>query len=264
MSAHTLTRRNFDNFTIVWFGDVPNTENLVDSQLQRLINSSKVFNNAKKCVNYIRHANNDSIALVVSNSLTEKILPHVHRFPQLTSVYIISSNVLSTSEKYSVTYSKIKGVFSDTLVLTKEIRAAETVTTPISISSSNGALSEDLDTLDPSFMYSQLLKEILFEFDYKEENHRQFVEFCRKYYATDDNQLSVIDEFDHNYKNHSPAWWYTRECFLYKMLNKALRTHDIDILCKMGFFARDLHQQLKELHESNKPDKPVTLYRGQG
>lgn len=146
----------------------------------------------------------------------------------------------------------------------KEIRATETITTPISILRSNVTSSEDLNTLDPSFMYSQLLKEILFEFDYTEEDRRQFVEFCRKYYAADVNELHVIDEFNHSYQTHSPAWWYTRECFLYKMLNKALRTHDIDILCKMGFFARDLHQQLKELHDSTTTGTPLILYRGQG
>jgi len=54
--------------------------------------------------------------------------------------------------------------------------------------------------------------------------------------------MNILKEFENAYDKYSPIWWYTRECFVYKMLNKALRTENIDILIKMDFFIRDLHQ----------------------
>ncbi|CAF1656136.1 unnamed protein product, partial [Didymodactylos carnosus] len=42
----------------------------------------------------------------------------------------------------------------------------------------------------------------------------------------------------------------TRDSFLYRLLNKALRTDNIDIIFKYRFFISDLHQQLYELHEN--------------
>lgn len=48
------------------------------------------------------------------------------------------------------------------------------------------------------------------------------------------------------------------------MLNRALRTQDIEILIKMGFFVRDLHEHIKKLHSNFDKNQPLTVYRGQG
>ncbi|CAF1534970.1 unnamed protein product, partial [Didymodactylos carnosus] len=53
--------------------------------------------------------------------------------------------------------------------------------------------------------------------------------------------------------------WYTRECFLYHLLNKALRTLDIDLLYLLGFFIRDLREQL----EQYRCPSPIRIYRSQ-
>lgn len=79
MFAQSMTRPNFGNFTVVWFGEMPDAAKLDDNQSQRLMNSLHTFNNTKKCVNYIRYADKESISLVISNSPPNKILPHIHR-----------------------------------------------------------------------------------------------------------------------------------------------------------------------------------------
>ncbi|CAF4198749.1 unnamed protein product, partial [Adineta steineri] len=80
-------------------------------------------------------------------------------------------------------------------------------------------------------------------------------------------QLQVINEFERNYHPQQAIWWYTRECFAYQMLNRALRTLDADTIINMGFFLRDLHQQIQQLYEqqiSTYDRKPLVVYRGQG
>ncbi|UJR07333.1 hypothetical protein I4U23_011620 [Adineta vaga] len=54
-------------------------------------------------------------------------------------------------------------------------------------------------------------------------------------------------------------WWYTRDSFVYRMLNKALRVQHTDMLFLFRFFIRDLAQQLKE----NQWLLPGSVYRGQ-
>ncbi|CAF4246797.1 unnamed protein product, partial [Adineta steineri] len=79
-------------------------------------------------------------------------------------------------------------------------------------------------------------------------------------------QLNIIDEFKRNYHPEKAIWWYTRECFIYELLNQALRTLDADIIINMGFFFRDLHEQINQLHQQQLPSyggKPFTVYRGQ-
>ncbi|UJR34504.1 hypothetical protein I4U23_021912 [Adineta vaga] len=79
-------------------------------------------------------------------------------------------------------------------------------------------------------------------------------------------QLDIIQEFENDYSknlsNNTIWWWYTRECFLYRLLNKALRTENIDIIFKYRFFIKDLHEKLCELHANASSDIFV-VYRGQ-
>jgi hypothetical protein len=53
------------------------------------------------------------------------------------------------------------------------------------------------------------------------------------------------------------------------MLNRALRTMEVDLISKMGFFVRDLHKHIAALHleqygRHNHHSKSFILYRGQG
>jgi hypothetical protein len=93
---------------------------------------------------------------------------------------------------------------------------------------------------------------------------KELVEYCRLQYADSDIGLQVIDEFEQKYPGPSPIWWYTRECFTYWMLNKTLRTQDVGIIIKMGFFAQDLHRQIEQLYSELDNRRCFTVYRGQG
>ena len=58
---------------------------------------------------------------------------------------------------------------------------------------------------------------------------------------------------------------YTRETFLYKMLNAALLRRDTKILYKFHFFIKDLHMQIEQLHSLYKPslkERTFTVFRG--
>ena len=52
------------------------------------------------------------------------------------------------------------------------------------------------------------------------------------------------------------------------MLNRALRTMEVDLIIKMGFFVRDLHQHLVTLHSEQYDEhhhlNTFPVYRGQG
>ena len=269
MSLQPLsTRSTVDDITIVWLDESEHVEQMISEELGRAAYSLRIFNDEETCKDFIRQAINTNVLLVISNSFFTSMVAHVHDLSQLKSIYVIGIDPSSALDAHNVAYAKVKGYFPDSVALsdclTQDVRMTEAVTTPISIISPNATSAEGLDTLDPSFMYSQLLKEILFEFNDDEEARRRFVEFSRERYVGDGRELTVINEFGNHYRDHSPAWWYTRECFLYKMLNKALRISDIDILCRMGFFIRDLHRQLEQLQSAAAMNAPQVLYRGQG
>ncbi|CAM4852394.1 unnamed protein product, partial [Rotaria magnacalcarata] len=59
--------------------------------------------------------------------------------------------------------------------------------------------------------------------------------------------------------SNQAVWWYTRDSFVYRLLNKALRVQNIDLLFLFRFFIRDIEVQLKQYQCSSL----VRVYRGQ-
>ncbi len=78
----------------------------------------------------------------------------------------------------------------------------------------------------------------------------------------------MLTNYRKKYHDKTPIWWYTYECFLHPMLNRALRLTDVDIIIKMGFFIGDLHRHIKWLHseqfKGHHTGNSFTVYRGQG
>jgi len=61
-------------------------------------------------------------------------------------------------------------------------------------------------------------------------------------------ELERINELEKTYTADKAIFWYTRDSFLYRLLNKAFLIDDIDIIFKCRFIIIDLFQQLTNLH----------------
>ncbi|CAF5103751.1 unnamed protein product, partial [Rotaria sp. Silwood1] len=117
---------------------------------------------------------------------------------------------------------------------------------------------------DALFMYTQLLKEALLEIeDDDKKSIKDLVDYCREQDDISEDQIKLVER---EYRHHTPIWWYTAETFIYSMLNRGLREMDVDIILKMGFFIRHLHQHITELHHEQKGSMPTNfqVFRGQG
>jgi tetratricopeptide (TPR) repeat protein len=87
----------------------------------------------------------------------------------------------------------------------------------------------------------------------------ELIELCKKEYKDNETELAIIYEFEKDYSPSRALWWYTRESFLYRLLNKALRVQNIDLIFHFRFFIRDIGEQL----ERHKCSSPICVYRGQ-
>ena len=215
--------------------------------------------------------NDEKAFVIVSGSLGQHLVPNIHDMPQLDAIYIFCGNK-SRHEQWTKEWIKIKGVHTDIKPICEALQQAAKQCNQDSIAVSfvtvsEGASSQNLNQLEPSFMYTQIFKEILLEMEHDEKSIKDLAIYCRKFYNDNMTELNIIDEFEHNYRSKSSIWWYTRECFTYQMLNRALRTLEGDTIINMGFFIRDLHQQIEELYQkqvSSYHGKSFTVYRGQG
>jgi tetratricopeptide (TPR) repeat protein len=267
----TKTRRfhTIEKFVIVWLDSTINQldehcQNII-TQLRSIINSVELFTDLDLCVDYITEIKVEKIFLIVSESIGEIIVPLIEQIAELDSIYVLCTNNYP-HEQWDKKYKKVKGISiqieSICHTLKRDVNQYDNDLTLISVISSTS--TNNLNDLDATFMYSQLIKEILLEFKYDEEAKNDLVTFWRHQYLYNNNQLNIIEDFERDYHRHSPIWWYTRELFTYSMINKALRTLDVEVITKMGFFMRDLHQEIKQLYSKLDKRQSFLTYRGQG
>jgi hypothetical protein len=192
-------------------------------------------------------------------------LPIVDELIQITSVYIFCRQK-SQYKQLARQYRKVKSISSDIRTICRlikeEVHHGEQVLMPMIILSDT--FLDAANHLDKSFLYSYFLKQALLNFQDTNQRKEEFIKFCRQQYADNGYELKIIDEFEQTYDPSSPIYWYTRECFIYAMLNKALRTHDIEIIMRIDWFIRDMHRQIEQLHKQSNIQHPFVVYRGQG
>lgn len=109
-----------------------------------------------------------------------------------------------------------------------------------------------------------MLKEMLLEMKYDEQAKEEFVPYCHDENNHNNARLHAVDDFKRDYHSYSPIWWYTKEPFIYLVLNRALRMQNIEVVLKMGFCVRDLHQQIEQLYSTTDQRLNLVLFRGQG
>ena len=256
-----LRQRITQNFLLIWVDasidqsnkDCQNT--LV--QLQSVVDDVHIFTQRDECIDFLTEVNDMKIFLIIAGTLGQQILPLIHDIPQLDEVYIFDSNK-SSHEQWAKTWMKVKGIHTEITPICQSIQQAVKQINQDSIAMSfvtleEAASSQNLDQLEPSFMYTQLFKEILLKMEHTEQSIKYFTAYCRSgNYGSSTN----ITRFENDYKANLAIWWYTSPTFIYSMLNDALRMLEADTIINMGFFIRDLHHQIEELHQ-----KQVSSYR---
>jgi tetratricopeptide (TPR) repeat protein len=127
--------------------------------------------------------------------------------------------------------------------------------------------SKSLQAHNAIFMWFQLFIEVLLRMHHKSTDRRELIDICKKNYKGNKQEIMIIDEFEKKYKADNAIWWYTREACFYRMMNKALRVQDYDILFALRFFITDIAKQLKNEHEkfirTSETREVLRVYRGQ-
>ncbi|CAF1081830.1 unnamed protein product [Adineta steineri] len=274
MRATNIRRMNMQrmqNVLLIWLDSNINDNNAgcnnTIKQLKRVVNNINTFTNGKECVEFIQTITNNKVCMIVSGSLGQHIVPHVHDMSQVDTIFIFCDNQ-QWHKQWAEEWSKIKGVFTDITSICEALKQAahqcEQNATSISFVASN----KKLDQLDPSFMYTLILKEILLTIKFEDKHFKEFITYCREVFDDNEKGLKNVRQLQTTYKNNIPIWWYTWNAFLYRMLNQALRLMDADIIVRMGFFINDLHHDIQRLHseqfDGHLSGTTFTVYRGQG
>ncbi|CAF5149914.1 unnamed protein product, partial [Rotaria sp. Silwood1] len=129
-------------------------------------------------------------------------VPRIHNMDQIHSIYVFCRKQ-EKYEEWAKDWSKIKGIHTEI--------------TPICDSAQQSARQCDEDSIvvsavsssnqiEPTFMYTQLFKEIILEIDFDEKKEiNNLAKYAREKYAGNDKQLEIINEFAQKYQGNQAS-----------------------------------------------------------
>ncbi|CAF1038003.1 unnamed protein product, partial [Rotaria magnacalcarata] len=242
------------------------------AQVQDVISDIRFFTERDECITFINAMSVERIFLITTGDLGKISIHEIDDMPKKDVFYIFCYDK-TRPEVWTKQSSQIRRLFTaidkNCKSLTDIIHQCNCDPIPMNSVSKEvitavASGERNLDQLEPSFMYSMLFKEIILELEEDDSKAMaDFVAYCRQQQKASESDLEILQS---KYLQKSSIWLYTADIFLYKMLNKALGTLDMEGMFKMGFFIRKLHRELDSLYreQSDLFMAPLTVYRGKG
>ncbi|UJR35158.1 hypothetical protein I4U23_027927 [Adineta vaga] len=236
--------QKIENVLLVWLdSNIDNNNEDCQNTMKHLrciVDDLNTYTDANQCIQFIETIENCKACMIISGSLGQHIVPQVHKLSQVDSIFIFCVNK-KQHEEWTKEWPKIKGIFTEVKHICEALKQAAQQCEQNAISISFVPSGKNLNQLDPSFMYTQILREILLTINFDDKHIHDYVDYFSEVFAKNDPELKNVELLQHNYYQKTPIWWYTYECFLYRMLNRAIRMLDGDIMTRIGFFVKDLH-----------------------
>lgn len=244
----------------------------VSGSFRDMVDPMKIFSDLDECIDFLTDSDvsDEQFFLILSESFGESFVPLIHSIAQLHSIYIHGSDG-AKKLPWVETFEKIRGQVWDDLQCIYEhfkVQTSQSADEFVAISFLSPSELTNTDHQDLSFMYTKLLKEVLlntYDTDTEVQARRQMLAFCRKYCMGNESELQLVNEFENKFEPGRSIYWYTRECFLHKILNKALWIPEPHILYQLRYFLRHLDQFIQDVaFVQSVFQKSITVYRGQG
>ena len=264
-----------EDFITVWLDSNVHQYKHTQNELHQTSNSLEVFESENDCHHFLTtmcKLASKKLFLIVSGNLGETFVPVIHDLKQIIFIYVFCQHY----EKHSIWASSYVKIGNDRVVIqaqdlfcqiTKDIRYTLETTLPINVFRQEKEQSiQDLDKDSASAMWFQLLIDVLINMKDKSNTKSAMICLCDLLYTNNDQVRKQIIDFKNNYRSEDAVRWYTRDSFLYRILNKALRMKNMNVIYPFGFFIADLHQQMCLLHSKFLElfcADTLTVYRGQ-
>ena len=273
-----------EGITLLWCDNHLEEEQFADdiamtkSMFHDISNNVQICSSETECKTYLKTSSKvDTIILIVSGSLASKsLLDIANTTRQVDSIFIFCMN----TNKYEafLQNSKVVGIFNDQETLKynimKTMRAIERQSAILQLyDGTKQKLGRNLDRETGSFIWLQLVKEVIQKIstNVRDTNSEilngkeEMLRHCREFYRNNEKEMKNIEEFEKTYSSNQAIKWYTKDSFIFKLINKALRTEDIEVLYKFRFYIVDLCNSLAEKSELLREYRSASVlqvYRG--
>lgn len=241
-------KEKYEDIILIWFDE----NNQIDTKevLSELHDRVVYHHDPHKCVQDIQSMKNDKIFLVCYDLCSKNILSTVHNLRQIDGIYIFFTRKDKIYDQLNQEYSKIIGTFTNSQLLMRNIQEnillAAKQSAIFSLYDKKEKSTRDLSRESAEFLWFQILKDVLLKMPHTSNAKEEMLSRCRDYYRGNKRQLENIDKFERTYDSTKAIEWYTSTTFIFKLVNKALRTENIDLLYLFRFYFVDLCKMLKQ------------------
>jgi hypothetical protein len=284
-----------EDYTLIWLDHSAN-ENRIDSLRTRTLlkqvnnDNCEFFDNADKFLSRMEAMNYQKLKtlVIMSGRFSKDILlttkPSDDTADQfgktstnrdlLPSVIIFCSDYNKYRELVAVKCHNVIDVCTDHETLKqcilRELPSLRFNLFPNQKLMSTRALSPAQDTVEYNayFSYSlfvDLLREQHQQGKTKSRDKDIMLNKCRDFYRRNQYEMEKIEEFRRTYTPEKAIYWYTRDSFVYRLINRAFRTEDMALWYLFRFFVIDLCSQMHKMQKQQQQHlkEPLILYRGQ-
>lgn len=254
-------------FSLIWLDGSANVKDVRDAQqkLRTVVNHLKKFQDAKECQQYIEQRSADRLMVIVSGQLGREVVPSIWKLQQVSSIYVYCMDK-KIHEQWATQFAKVKlhrhilvslplslqvkAVVSNLDELVSQMRADHkiqmTVEEPLPINLfTTSSAGKSTIGVNGQFVFSQVLIDCLLRMKFSTTDQEKLIARCETEYKGNRAELANLREFQQDYSCDKALWWYTRESFLYKILNATLRTQNIHMMFLFRSFILDIHRQLQ-------------------
>ncbi|UJR12530.1 hypothetical protein I4U23_016705 [Adineta vaga] len=261
-----------EHFDVVWFNERPQFTLLQDPQYSEQIlalegSTMRFFEDFDDCGYYLYELPTSAkVILIVQGQFAEEIINVVHCLCPIKVIFVVHSTATSTNDQCDISskYVKVKHIDLDEIanrIRWFEARFLRNTKEFFSINIFKAGQVLEFSTVEINgrFLFTQLLLDILLRMEPKLNDKDELITLCTELFANNTEELKKVKKFHLEYKSEKVFEWYTRDTFVYRLLNKAFRTQNIDLLFQFRFILQDMENQLATHQEQSL----VHVYRGQ-
>ncbi|CAF3288431.1 unnamed protein product [Rotaria socialis] len=283
----TLKRSHVDNTDIFEFEEgheyliawvASNADTIVhntlisDIKFRRIVDYLLLFTEIKKCEDFIRQVKNEKIFIITeASSATPEVIARIHDYRQVYFVFVYKQNInnaYTLDEMVLRRHKKLKGIYENMekiiLDLSRHLHMFNHHTNPELLyvfkpTSEERTVQNRLNT-----EWFHYFLQVVIHLKPISTSKQTFVSQCTAFYKNNTTVSQQIKEFEEWYEPENAIFWYTRDNFLYRLLNKAFRQKNRDLIWLMHFFIVDLYEKLRsDCLIQSQQGWTTEVYRGQ-
>ncbi|UJR18243.1 hypothetical protein I4U23_005144 [Adineta vaga] len=254
-----------ENVTLMWFNPGDDDKNKIVKNINIIC-----YTDIDILTQSMETTKNQKIFVIISAEDAVKYRRGILELSSSKSLFIFPAN--STDLFDNIIKEKIVGSFNNSDDLIQSIKeTVDKFNKCIELPSNYNRYQQgtcDLSKYSGRYLWFQLFHEVIQHLSPDDDcgAKEEMLNVCRQIYQDNDQTLKTIDEFDRTFQIKDCIRWYTKPTFIFEIINKALRTEDIEQLYQFRYYIAGLSKQLHRECEKmkNKNEEKLILYRGSG